>query len=153
MCKFMIVEDSKNLREAIAWSLESIADTVVDAGTVSDATRMLDINGIDCMVLDVNLPDGTANDIFAHMKKNNMFVPTIVVSGGAFTPPDGAENNGFISFISKPFKNSDMREMVERASNTSGAAHRFVEQSKVLRDQTQEIQKSMDALRDLGFEV
>src|SRR5262245_20196227 len=98
----LVVEDERPLRTVIARNLASRGIDVREAATASEALQALRESIPDLLLLDINLPDRTGWDVLREIARQQLEVPTIVVSAvrvsqsrlGEFKP---------IAYLPKPF--------------------------------------------------
>jgi DNA-binding NarL/FixJ family response regulator len=80
--RVFLVEDHAVIREAIATSLEHEADfeVVGQAGSLSEATRMLTERPIDVALVDLGLPDGYGGDLIREVRASSPGAQALVLS-------------------------------------------------------------------------
>jgi CheY-like chemotaxis protein/signal transduction histidine kinase len=81
--RVLIVEDDANQRASLMKLLETEGVELVTAGTVQGALAELERASVDCMVLDLTLPDGSGHDLLEKMAAGSRysFPPVIVYTG------------------------------------------------------------------------
>ncbi|HEY4015303.1 MAG TPA: response regulator [Polyangiaceae bacterium] len=81
--RVLVVEDDERQRESIQKLLRGNGVELITAGTVKDALATLEHVNVDCMVLDLTLPDGTGYDVLERMVDGTRysFPPVIVYTG------------------------------------------------------------------------
>lgn len=116
--KVAAVEDDAELRDALAAALESPAAEFRGCGTVREALVLLATWRPDIVLLDLTLPDGTAFDVLAVLRRRRPTPVTVAISGTA-TPPDAFRlaEAGVRAFLAKPFTMADLRAAIERATS------------------------------------
>ena len=78
--KILIVEDEKALSDSIASYLRQedfICDT---AYTCREALHLTESFDYDCILLDINLKDGSGLDILSELKRNNKSDGVLIIS-------------------------------------------------------------------------
>lgn len=63
MNRILMVEDDDNLVFGIDYTLTSEGYTVVIAGSLEEARKVLKTDTVDLILLDINLPDGSGYDL------------------------------------------------------------------------------------------
>ena len=117
----LVVEDDEGVRRLATRSLEHLGYEVVVAGSVSEAHGKLMERGagVDCLVVDVQLPDGEGRSAATRIVEGRRGVPILYVSGSqealAAIRADAA---GGCAFLAKPFTPIDLarelRSLLER---------------------------------------
>ncbi|HTV18485.1 MAG TPA: response regulator [Polyangiaceae bacterium] len=81
--RVLIVEDDPNQRNSLMKLLATDGVQLVTAGTVQEALAELERASVDCMVLDLTLPDGSGYDLLEKMASGtrHSFPPVIVYTG------------------------------------------------------------------------
>lgn len=81
--KILIVEDNSNDRDLLMHLLESRFKQEAkfrEAGDLKTALRFLERGDIDCVVLDLQLPDSTGKDTFLALHERYPHLPTVVIT-------------------------------------------------------------------------
>ena len=88
----LIIEDSENSRTAIRLLIEKDDINSLEAGTGKEALKIYQENHIDCIILDLGLPDMSGLDLIRELRKTEgkNLSPIIVYTGKRLTM---AENN------------------------------------------------------------
>lgn len=107
--KILIVEDDTALNNGIALSLNT--DTTIQAFSIADAKSKLDA-GIDLIILDINLPDGSGIDFCREIRKTSN-VPVIFLTANDMEIDivTGLES-GADDYITKPFSLAVLRARI-----------------------------------------
>jgi CheY-like chemotaxis protein len=81
--RVLIVEDDPNQRASLMKLLETDGVELLTAGSVQEALAELERASVDCMVLDLTLPDGSGHDLLEKMATGSRysFPPVIVYTG------------------------------------------------------------------------
>jgi len=120
--KVLMVEDdeilAKNLRDIL--QKEGFAVDVA----VSKETGLVEaeVNEYDCLVLDINLPDGTGFDLLTKLRREGNKTPTIIVTArGQLEDKVKGLNLGADDYIPKPVDSAELiariRALIRRSSN------------------------------------
>ncbi len=108
--RVVVVEDEPAIAESVAYSLERDGYSVVTAGTVREARRMVDT--ADLVVLDLILPDGDGINILRQLRQSGSQAAVIVLSSrDAEADRILALEIGADDYVTKPFS---PREVVAR---------------------------------------
>jgi CheY-like chemotaxis protein len=85
--RVLVVEDDQELRANIALLLKADAVEIVTVGTVAEALQQVDAQPFDCLVTDLQLPDGTGYELLEKLAEGggHPFLPVIVYTGRALT--------------------------------------------------------------------
>jgi two-component system, NtrC family, response regulator PilR len=110
----LVVDDEPDLRSLYQTTLERTGYHVLSASSVGDALACLrDASGIDCVITDYRLPDGTGIDIAQHVQGNYPGLPLCMMT--AYGSPDHAVQAlkaGAFDYLSKPVSINDLRAAV-----------------------------------------
>jgi CheY-like chemotaxis protein len=81
--RVLIVEDDPTQRASLQKLLQTDGVELTTAGSVQEALAELDRQSVDCMVLDLTLPDGSGYDLLERMAQGtrHSFPPVIVYTG------------------------------------------------------------------------
>ncbi len=116
--KILIVEDDRALNNGIALSLSS--DDILQAFCIEEANRLLDA-GVDLIILDINLPDGSGLDLCRKIRRTSK-VPIIFLTANDMEIDivTGLET-GADDYITKPFSLAVLRARVNAVSRRGHA--------------------------------
>ncbi len=112
MAKILIVEDEETIRVGLKYYLEAESFEVVETDTAKDAIN--EIDNVDLVLLDINLPDMDGYQVFEQIKKIKD-VPIIFLTANdlEISIVRGLDM-GADDYITKPFK---ARELISRIKN------------------------------------
>jgi CheY-like chemotaxis protein len=77
----LLVDDDDQIRRLFRRKLEAGGLEVVEASSVDEALRCLGQFGFDLIVLDLSMPTADGYDVLTYLRKQDLPIPTIVVSG------------------------------------------------------------------------
>ncbi|MBD3638100.1 MAG: PAS domain S-box protein [Crocinitomicaceae bacterium] len=81
--KILLVEDHVPTRKSLKNILKEEHVEIVEAGSVMEAKAALESHVLDCIVLDLGLPDGSGSDVIAKIKASRKdFLPPVIVYTG-----------------------------------------------------------------------
>jgi DNA-binding response OmpR family regulator len=78
--KVLIVEDEKDLRETVREYLQGVGYECHQAGNLADARAGLQEHRLDCILLDLNLPDGNGTELIPEIKLNHTDTGIIIIT-------------------------------------------------------------------------
>jgi FixJ family two-component response regulator len=114
--RIALVDDDPAVRDALKILLETY-DVSVDC--YSSGMQLLNSAGrhaVDCLVLDLNLPDMSGIDVVRTLRRNGESVPAILISGGgSATTLQHAWQAGAHTLLEKPFSDVELLQAVEEA--------------------------------------
>ena len=120
--KILIIEDDKTLAQNLFKILKNNGFAVDNAYTKEEGLINLDVNSYDCVVLDVNLPDGSGFDLLDAIRKNKNETPVIIVTArGQLEDKIKGLNLGADDYIPKPVNTNELiariRSLIRRSSS------------------------------------
>ncbi|NCN58374.1 DNA-binding response regulator [Candidatus Roizmanbacteria bacterium CG22_combo_CG10-13_8_21_14_all_38_20] len=120
--KVLIVEDDKTLAKNLRDILQKEGFAVDVAITKETGLVEAEVNEYDCLVLDINLPDGTGFDLLTKLRKEGNKAPTIIVTArGQLEDKVKGLNLGADDYIPKPVDSAELiariRAVIRRSSN------------------------------------
>jgi FixJ family two-component response regulator len=111
-----VVDDDKDMREAVSNLLRSIGLQVRSFGSASDFLQSKLPDGPCCLVLDVRLPGISGLDFQSELVKKNIGIPIVFMTGHGDIPMTvRAMKAGAVEFLPKPFRDQDMLDAVHTA--------------------------------------
>ena len=129
-----VVDDDAALRESLADLFASVDLRAATFASAADFLRAVAADAAGCLVLDVRLPGLSGLDFQADLGKSNIRLPIVFITGHGDIPMTvRAMKAGAVEFLTKPFRDQDLLEAVQRA----------LELDRVGREQ----RRSLDALR------
>ena len=114
----IIIDDDAGMRESIKDLVESVglrADAFATAQEFLSSDRR---GGPSCLVLDVRLPGISGLDLQHELRRTGIRIPIIFITGHADIPMTvTAMKSGAIEFLTKPFRDQDLLDVIQRALN------------------------------------
>ncbi len=110
----LMVEDEALLRKRLCAQLEKLGADVTAAGTVDAARRFAAELSFDCVLLDVNLPDGKGTDLLAEKIFGAAAVVVMTADGGVAGAVE-AMRLGALDYMVKPFEPEELPLVIARA--------------------------------------
>lgn len=124
----LVIEDSADTRANLCDILELDGHSVETIGSIAEAANRGDWSDITAVILDRQLPDGTALDLLPNLKKWAPDAPVIVVTGhpdieGAIV----ALRRGAYDYLLKPINPDALRAGIHRIAERRQAQRRLAE--------------------------
>ena len=115
--RLLLVEDDHNFREVLKISFESMGFYVRDVENGLVAKTVFDLNEFDVVVTDVKMPEMNGIELLKYIK-NKSKTPVIVMTGfSELLETKTAHELGAAEFLSKPFRASDLIQVVNNVLN------------------------------------
>lgn len=142
-----VIDDDASMRTAISELIEAVGISCQTFGSgqeLLDAT-LPDVPG--CLVLDVRLPGLSGLNLQRELTARGIQIPIIFITGHGDIPMSvQAMKAGAVEFLTKPFRDQDLLDAIEQATERDRGARR---QLKEIR----ELQERSDALTPRELEV
>jgi len=130
--RILVADDDKNLRKVLVNELSEEPFDVHEADNGSKAIDLLEKNGFDVLVLDLNMPGINGIDVLKKIKALEIPVEVVVLTGNATVPTAiEAMKLGAYDFLTKPFNLEELRAIVVKA----GEKRKLLHENLVLRTQ------------------
>jgi two-component system, OmpR family, response regulator ArlR len=112
--KILVIEDEPGLRDSMLQSLQKERYVVETAHDYHTALEKLGVYEYDCILLDINLPDGNGLDILKELKKENKTEGVIIVSAkNSIDDKVEGLNLGADDYLAKPFHMAELHARVK----------------------------------------
>ena len=111
-----VIDDDASMRDALSGLFRSVGLQVEVFGSASEflQSKLPDVTS--CLLLDIRLPRLSGLDFQAELIKAGIHIPIIFMTGHGDIPMSvKAMKAGAVDFLSKPFRDQDMLDAVERA--------------------------------------
>ncbi|MFH0867451.1 MAG: response regulator transcription factor [Bacteroidota bacterium] len=137
--KILIIEDEKALAESIIEYLSGEGHVCEEVNLFSDAIEKIELYHYDCLVVDINLPDGSGLDLITLLKKKSADTGVIIVSAR-----NSLENRiegleiGADNYLTKPFQLAELNALlksINRRINFKGSNQIMINELKFLPDE------------------
>lgn len=121
--KILVVDDEKNITFVIQAMLEKAGHSTLvfndSAEALSTIDELADSGEIDCVVTDLYMPGPGGMDILAHVQKNYPELPVVIITAfGTVEAAVSALKQGAFDFITKPFDQTELLNVVQKAVKT-----------------------------------
>src|ERR1700730_14997939 len=111
-----IVDDDNDVRESLQELLESVGLHSESFGTAQEFLSHPRNDGPSCLILDVRLPGISGLDLQRELKRGRISIRIIFLTAHADVPMSvKAMKSGAIEFLTKPFRQQDLLDAVQRA--------------------------------------
>jgi FixJ family two-component response regulator len=111
-----VIDDDPSVRQSLSDLLATVGLRVETFGSAADFVRDRFPEGPGCLVLDIRLPGLSGLDLQAELAKAGMHLPVIFITGHGDIPMTvRAMKAGAVEFLTKPFRDQDLLDAVQRA--------------------------------------
>ena len=112
--KILVIEDEKELLEAITESLEKEHFLVESAGNFHSASEKVGLYEYDCILLDIMLPGGSGLDILAELRASGKTENVIIISArDSLDDKVSGLAAGADDYLAKPFHITELNARVK----------------------------------------
>jgi len=114
--RLLIVDDETDIREILRESLSDHVDLIFDAGNGEEALEKLKTVSVHAILSDINMPKMNGLEFLRNLRKMGKSTPFIVLTGfGDKQMAIEALRLGAFDFLEKPWKETDIIDVVDRA--------------------------------------
>lgn len=110
--KIMIVEDDKALSNGIALALQATDVEIIQCHDIKSSKTRLASLGLDLIILDINLPDGSGLNLLLEVKKDHTIPIIMLTANDMETDIVTGLEMGADDYITKPFSLAILRARV-----------------------------------------
>ena len=143
----IIIDDDRDIREALEGLLRSVGLRVELFGSVQEFLDHPRPSGPGCLVLDVRLPGRSGLEFYDSLIEANVHLPVVFISGHADVPMSvRAMKAGAVEFLTKPVRDQELLDAIHVAIKRD-SAHRDNERAVA------EIRSNFDTLTQREREV
>jgi FixJ family two-component response regulator len=142
-----VIDDDPSMRTAIRELIEAVGLSCQTFGSGQDflSATLPDVPG--CLVLDVRLPGLSGLNLQRELTERGIHLPIIFITGHGDIPMSvQAMKAGAIEFLTKPFRDQDLLDAIEQATERDRLARRE-------RTEMSELQQRSEALTPREREV
>jgi two-component system response regulator AtoC len=129
----LVVDDDPDIRDILKDSLNSLGSRVSTASNGQECLEMLDKEGPELVLLDIEMPDKNGLDVLTEIRRKGSDVTVIMITAyGTIERAVRAMKEGAFDFITKPFELDQVAIVVERAlerERLKRGFERFVEET------------------------
>ena len=121
----LVVDDEEHIREILSATLQPVTGKVFTAASAAEALEILRDENVDVVVSDIRMPGMGGLEFLRQVKQENPGIPFLMITAhGSLDTAVRALRYGASDFLTKPFENSELRQIVERLINASAARTR-----------------------------
>lgn len=137
--KILIIEDEKALSDSVVEYLTEEGHLSEAVYNFADAVEKIELYQYDCIVVDINLPDGSGLDLIRLIKEKSISGGIVIVSARSSLENriEGLEI-GADNYLTKPFHLAELNALLKsmnRRINFSGSNQIVINEIKVLPDE------------------
>ena len=130
-----IIDDDAGVRESIQDLVESVGLHAESFATAQEFLSREPRTGPSCLVLDVRLPGISGLDLQHDLRRAGVRIPIIFITGHADIPMTvTAMKSGAVEFLTKPFRDQDLLDVIQRALNNERVVREKQRQLAELRE-------------------
>ncbi|NVK66282.1 MAG: response regulator transcription factor [Flavobacteriales bacterium] len=112
--KLLVVEDEKDLRQAICDFFVKSGEVIIGAENIFEAEDKLISHQFDLVILDITLPDGSGIDLISTIKKTQSNVGILILSAkNSLDDKIQGLDLGADDYLTKPFHISELNSRVK----------------------------------------
>jgi DNA-binding NtrC family response regulator len=114
--KILIADDDEKMRKVLKTELSEEGFEVDEAGSGTEALEVLEKDGYDVLVLDLNMPGLKGMEVLRKIKSLELSTEVIVLTGHGTVPTAvEAMKLGAYDYLTKPFKLVELKAIAEKA--------------------------------------
>jgi FixJ family two-component response regulator len=133
-----VIDDDVSVRDAIEGVVKSVGLRAETFESTQDFLSRHTSDGPSCLILDVRLPGLSGLDFQHELAQANTNIPIVFVTGYGDIPMTvRAMKAGAIEFLTKPFRDQDLLDAIQRALEADRAARRKHAEMSALRQRFQ----------------
>jgi PAS domain S-box-containing protein len=116
--RILVVEDEPATRRLMARLLRGLGHEVTTAGTIAAALEVSEAGGLDLIVSDIGLPDGSGLDLMQRVVSRRGPVPAIALTGyGMEEDIRRSQEAGFTAHLTKPIDFAKLEAMIRQVAH------------------------------------
>src|SRR5690606_13043557 len=142
--RVLIVEDESRMRELLVEVLPRMGFTAAGARTAEEATRMMEAELFDAMILDLQLPMMDGMTFLQKLRQSHPKLPVIILTGhGDLQAAKAAIHLDVVEFLTKPCHLGQIEVALDRARRRleearQEASRLEVERARVLEEEAEQ---------------
>jgi len=134
----LVIDDDPSMRMAIKELIEAVG---ISCQTFGSGQELLDATLPDmpgCLVLDVRLPGLSGLNLQRELTAREISIPIVFITGHGDIPMSvQAMKAGAVEFLTKPFRDQDLLDAIEQATERDRAARRQFTEIRELRERSE----------------
>ena len=116
MSRLLVVDDKEMMRDSVATMLTRQGHSVVAAGSCPQALEKLTAKPFDCVITDLQMPDGDGLELLVGIRQHDEQLPVIFMTAyGTVDTAVTAMKQGAFDYLTKPFTGDELMVTVQRA--------------------------------------
>lgn len=109
-----VVDDDQAVRDSLRWLLESVNHNVKTFSSANDFLTTYESDRPGCLLLDVRMPGMSGLELQGFLKKRNVKIPIIIITGHGDVPMAvRAMQAGAYDFLTKPFNDQELLDRIQ----------------------------------------
>ena len=113
--EILVVDDDPAVLKVMIKLLEAFGHKTISASSGNEAMKLLESpNNIHFIITDMRMPLGDGLELLSFIKKSNLKIPTILVTGFADIAEHEAIEKGAIAILTKPFDIDKLMDLIDR---------------------------------------
>jgi FixJ family two-component response regulator len=133
-----VIDDDASMRTAISELIEAVG---ISCQTFGSGQELLDATLPDvpsCLVLDVRLPGLSGLNLQRELTARGISIPIIFITGHGDIPMSvQAMKAGAVEFLTKPFRDQDLLDAIEQATERDRSARRQLTEIRELQERSE----------------
>ena len=144
--RILVVDDEKNIRQAMATALEVMDHEVVTAANAQEALRRMEAGSFQVILLDLKLQQDSGLDLLGEISRRDPNTSVVIVTAYAsIETAVEAMRRGAFDFLAKPCTPEQVRQVLERVEQTRRLQSRVIELETRLRTESPEVDLDSEA--------
>lgn len=142
-----VIDDDPSMRTAIRELIEAVGISCQTFGSGQELLNATLPDVPSCLVLDVRLPGLSGLNLQRELTARGIHIPIVFITGHGDIPMSvQAMKAGAVEFLTKPFRDQDLLDAIEQATERDRSARRQL-------TETRELQERSEALTPRELEV
>jgi FixJ family two-component response regulator len=112
----VIIDDDAEFANSVVRLLRSVGLDIQQFSSVADFSKAKLSDGPSCLVLDVRMPGRSGLELQRDLAAANRLMPIIFITAHADVPMTVQAMKGAIEFLTKPFRDQELLDAVQRGS-------------------------------------
>jgi two-component system, NtrC family, response regulator AlgB len=138
--RVLVLDDEKNIRQALATAIESAGHTVATAATGAEALKRLDEESFQAVLLDLKLQQESGLDLLGKLQNSSPNISVVIVTAYAsIETAVEAMRRGAFDFLAKPCTPDQVRQVLERIEHTRRLEQKVFELETRLKAESPEV--------------
>ena len=111
----LVVDDEENIRTIVAAALASVSGKIFTAGSAEQAMEILHEENVDVVISDIRMPGMDGLEFLQHVKREQPGIRFLMITAhGSLDTAVKSLRFGASDFLTKPFENSELRQITSR---------------------------------------